>query len=61
MKIYIVIEQYYDYCNQWETEESYWMSEGDAIFRQLVIEEDYKSKGKNPDQYYVCIKQVEVQ
>lgn len=61
MKIYIVVEQYYDYCDFWETEESYWLSEEDAIFRLISIEEDYKSEGKNLEQYSVYTKCVEAQ
>ena len=44
MKIYIVVEQYFDQCNFWDTEIEYYQSEDQAHFRVLELEEGYRAR-----------------
>lgn len=57
MKLYTVTvtEHYYDFCNEWDSVESYWMSEEKAYERRSVVRAAYDLDGKNPDQYWVNV------
>lgn len=58
MKVYILYELYYDYCDQWDNILDIYDSEDKAVMAQ--IEEESKPQYKNKEQYSTSIEEREV-
>lgn len=59
MKVYILYELYYDFCNEWDNILGVYDSEDKAVMAQILEEEAVKYK-VNPEQYYTRIDEREV-
>ena len=58
MKVYILYEWYYDYCDNWDNIIDIFDSEDKAIVAQ--IKEEERPQYQNKDQYYTTIEEREV-
>jgi len=57
MKFYVVFEHWYNYCDQWDVAESYWLSEEKAIERVIELE----SKTKISENYWVDYESIQTE
>ncbi len=58
MKVYLLYENYYDYCDLWPTLLGIYDSEEKAITAQIVEEE--KEQYKNTEKFSTCIEEWEL-
>lgn len=61
MKIYVVIEQYYDFCNFWDTPVAYYLSEDKAYNHMLTIQEQYEKEKLSAENYTVDVREIETE
>lgn len=60
MKVYILYELYYDYCEEWDCIFGVYDSEEKAIMAQILLEDSDVKYKVNPEQYNTRIEQREL-
>jgi hypothetical protein len=60
MKIYILYELYYDYCDEWDCIVNAYDSEEKAIMAQILLEDSDIKYKVNPEQYHTRIDEREL-
>lgn len=58
MDVYIVRKSYYNYCDVFDEDDSFWLDENKALERALEVEIQYESEGKSSEQYWVNVNKV---